>query len=268
MEDIMKRNPFYLLAVIAAILFLAACGRNNGAVEVNTLADLAESGVRIGVQLGTTGHDHAVNNFPQATIIPYDQPADAVLALLAGDVDALIMDSEPARNFVDRNAGRIRQLDELLTREGYGISFPLGSPYVARFNQALDTLRANGTLYGIMDYWIHNEPNASRYVSPPGTTHPNGTLIMGTSAGFEPFEFFEGTEIVGIDPDLARAIGDLLGYSITIMDMDFNGIIAAVQTGQVDFGMAGMTVNAERRQQVDFTQEYFLSGQSVIIPVR
>jgi polar amino acid transport system substrate-binding protein len=50
--------------------------------------------------------------------------------------------------------------------------------------------------------------------------------------------------------------------------MDFGGIIAAVQTGQVDFGMAGMTVNAERRLQVDFTQEYFLSGQSVLVPVR
>jgi polar amino acid transport system substrate-binding protein len=263
----MKRNLLLALVAVATILLFAACSKDDK-VEVNSLADLAESGVRIGVQLGTTGHDHAQNNFPDATIIPYDQPADAILALLAGDVDAVIMDSEPARNFVDRNAGRIRQLDELLTREGYGISFPLGSPYVARFNDAINTLRANGTLYAIMDYWIHNEPGSSRYVSPPGTTHPNGTLVMGTSAGFEPFEFFEGTEIVGIDPDLARAIGDILGYQIEIMDMDFGGIIAAVQTGQVNFGMAGMTINPERRLQVDFTQEYFLSGQSVIVPIR
>lgn len=233
--------------------------------SITSPADLSQPGIRIGVQLGTTGHIHANDNLPDAVVIPYDTNSDAVMALLVGDVDALIMDSEPARSFVARNANRIKQLDELLTQEAYGIALPLNSPYTALFDEAINTLRDNGTLYALIDYWVNEDPGASRYESPPGTEHPNGTLVMGTNADFPPFEFIEYGQIVGLDPDIARAIGDLLGYQIEISDMDFAGIILAVQTGTVDFGMAGMTITEERRQHVDFTQGYFLSGQSVIV---
>jgi polar amino acid transport system substrate-binding protein len=265
MEEKKMKKILALIIVLTLTLALAACAEDS-AVEVNSLADLATSGVRIGVQLGTTGHDYADEHFTEATVVPYDTNTLAILAILAGDVDAVIMDSEPARNFVAQNSDNIRQLDELLTQEAYGISLLLDSPYTALFDNAINTLRDNGTLHSLIDYWVIEDANASRYSSPPGTTHPNGTLFMGTNADFPPFEFYDYNEIVGLDPDIARAIGDILGYEIEIVDMDFAGIILAVQTGQVDFGMAGMTINEERLQQVSFTQGYFLSGQSVIVP--
>ena len=261
------RKIVALIIVLAFMLVLTACGGDSG-VEVNSPTDLETPGVRIGVQLGTTGNIYADEHFDEAEVIPYDTNSDAILALLAGDVDAVIMDSEPARNFVAQNADRIKQLDELLTQEAYGISLQKGSPYTALFDDAINTLRDNGTLYSLIDYWVMEDASASRYSSPAGTTHPNGTLFMGTNADFPPFEFIEYNEIVGLDPDIARAIGDILGYEIEIIDMDFGGIILAVQTGQVDFGMAGMTVTEERLESVDFTQGYFLSGQSIIVPVR
>jgi len=264
----MKKTLAILLALIL-VLSLVACGGGSGNddLAINSPADLEAEGIRIGVQNGTTGHSFANDNFPDAQIMTYDTNADVVLALLSGDVDAVIMDETPASVFVSHNADRLRQLDELLTEEYYGIAFPLGSPYVALFNDAIDTLRTNGTLDQLIDYWINEDPNASRYVSPPGTTHPNGTLLMATSADWPPFEFIEYGEIVGLDPDIIRAIGDLIGYEIEIIDMIFDSIIPSVQTGQVDFAMAGMTVNEERLQQVDFTQGYYLSGQSIIVRI-
>ncbi|MCL2569440.1 MAG: transporter substrate-binding domain-containing protein [Oscillospiraceae bacterium] len=259
-----------LLLALTLVLTFAACGAGQGgatAPEINSPGDLSTAGIRIGVQLGTTGHVFANENFSDAEVMAYDTNSDVILALLGGDVDAVIMDSEPARNFVAQNEGRIRQLDELLTQEGYGISLALGSPYTDLFDEAINTLRENGVLYGLIDYWVNEDPNASRYESPAGTTHPNGTLFMGTNADFPPFEFWEYGQIVGLDPDIARAIGDLLGYAIEIIDMDFGAIILSVQTGQVDFGMAGMTITEERREMVDFTQAYFLSGQSIIVRV-
>jgi len=262
------KKALILTLILAAALLLAACGGGDGdTIEITTPADLETPGVRIGVQLGTTGHIHADEHFPDAVVIPYDTNSDVIMALLAGDVDAVIMDSEPARNFVARNEDRIKTLDDLLTQEAYGIALPLGSPYTALFDGAINTLRENGTLYALIDYWVNEEPGTTRYQSPAGITHPNGTLIMGTNADFPPFEFIEYGEIVGLDPDIARAIGDLLGYEIEILDMDFAGIILAVQAGSVDFGMAGMTITEERRQHVDFTQGYFLSGQSVIVTI-
>ena len=259
------KKALLLIAVLILALSVMACGNDDDVVSITSPSDLDSPGMRIGVQNGTTGHIFANDNFADAEVVPYDTNSDAISALLVGDVDAVIMDNLPALEFVSQNYGNIIQLDEMLTHESYGIALQLGSPYTALFNDALDTLRADGTLDAIINYWAADYPGATRFV--PGTNHPNGTLTMGTNADFPPFEFFEYGEIVGIDPSLARAIGDILGYYIEIVDMDFAGIIPAVQTGQVDFGMAGMTITDERREQVDFTQGYFMSGQSVIVRV-
>jgi len=266
------RRIFLVLLAFVAVLFLAACGGGGTPaipapapepVVISSLADLETA--RIGVQLGTTGQLFVEENLPGASFDPFPVGADAVMALLAGQVDAVVIDAEPARRFVAVNEGRIKILDETLTSEYYGVSFQQGSPYTALFNEALNTLRENGVLYGIIDYWINEAEDASRYVSPEGTEHPNGTLVMATNAQFEPFEFWEGDRIVGLDPCLAQAIGDLLGYEIVIQDMAFDAIILAVQAGQADFGIAGMTIRDDRREFVDFSQGYFNSSQVVIV---
>lgn len=94
------------------------------------------------------------------------------------------------------------------------------------------------------------------------------TLKMGTNAAFPPYEFYddETGEIVGIDAEIAAAICAKMGYELEIVDMDFSSIIAAVTTGKVDFGMAGMTVTEERLQSVDFSASYATGIQSVIVP--
>ena len=93
------------------------------------------------------------------------------------------------------------------------------------------------------------------------------TLKMGTNAAFPPYEYYddETGEIVGIDAEVAAAICEKLGYDLEIVDMAFDSIIPAVTTGKVDFGMAGMTVNAERLQSVDFTTSYATGVQVVIV---
>ena len=60
------------------------------------------------------------------------------------------------------------------------------------------------------------------------TTESKGTLIMATNASFPPYEFYEGTEIVGIDVEIAAAVAAKMGYDFTVSDMDFDAIIPAV----------------------------------------
>jgi len=91
------------------------------------------------------------------------------------------------------------------------------------------------------------------------------TLVMGTNASFPPYEYWEGDKIVGIDAEIATAIAEKLGYALEIQDMEFNSIVTAVQTGKIDFGMAGMTVNEERLQSVNFTTSYATGIQVVIV---
>lgn len=90
-------------------------------------------------------------------------------------------------------------------------------------------------------------------------------LIMATNAEFPPYEFKEGDEIVGIDAEVAQAIADKLGMELEIVDTEFNSIIPGVQGGKYSMGMAGMTVNEERLQSVDFSTSYAKGVQVVIV---
>lgn len=88
---------------------------------------------------------------------------------------------------------------------------------------------------------------------------------MATNAFFEPYEYYDGDTIVGIDAEIAEAICEKLGYELVIDDMDFDSIITAVQSGKADFGMAGMTVTEERLESIDFTDSYATSTQVIIV---
>lgn len=92
-----------------------------------------------------------------------------------------------------------------------------------------------------------------------------GTLTMATNAQFPPYEFYEGDKIVGIDAEIAGLIAEKLGMKLQIVDMDFNSIITAVQSGKADFGMAGLTVNEERLKNVNFTDSYATGVQVIIV---
>ena len=89
---------------------------------------------------------------------------------------------------------------------------------------------------------------------------------MGTNAQFPPYEFYnDENKITGIDADFAKAIGDYLGYEVTIEDMQFDSLIPAVSSGKIDFVMAGMTVTEERLKSVNFTDPYYTGKQVIIV---
>ena len=90
-------------------------------------------------------------------------------------------------------------------------------------------------------------------------------LVMATNAYFPPYEYYDGETIVGIDAEIAQAIADKLGMELEIVDVEFDSIIAGVQAGKYDFGMAGMTVTEDRLKSVNFSTTYATGIQSVII---
>ena len=112
---------------------------------------------------------------------------------------------------------------------------------------------------------VGDEVGQHPYESPADVDRSNGTLTMATNAEFEPWEYKEGNDIVGIDADISKAICDKLGYELKIEDMSFETILASVNSGKADFGAAGMTVTPEREESVDFTDTYANATQVVIV---
>ena len=221
------------------------------------------TGKTVGVQLGTTGDIYA-QDIEGATVEQFNKFNDAVLALKQGKVDAVIIDNEPGKVFVEQNPD-ITMLDEDFAVEDYAIALNKGSEMTEKFNEAIAAIKENGTLDAILDKYINGVEGAEGYVTPEGTEYPNGTLTMATNAYFPPYEYYEGDEIVGIDAEFAKAICDYLGYELVIEDMAFDSIIPAITSGKADFGAAGMTVTEDRLVNVDFTDSYCTGIQSVLV---
>ena len=89
-------------------------------------------------------------------------------------------------------------------------------------------------------------------------------LYVATNAYFPPFEYFEGKSFTGVDIEIADRLAQKMGKTLYVEDMDFDAIIPTVQQGDCKLGMAGITVNEKRKEQVDFTAEYYESAQVII----
>ena len=90
-------------------------------------------------------------------------------------------------------------------------------------------------------------------------------LQVATNVPFPPFEMMQNGKIVGIDVDILQAISEITGIHFEIVDMSFNSIIASLNSGKVQMAIAGLTATNERREKVDFTDNYFNSRCSLIV---
>jgi glutamine transport system substrate-binding protein len=105
----------------------------------------------------------------------------------------------------------------------------------------------------------------------PGTSDQDNeekpTYIVAFEATFPPFESKdeETGEFIGFDIDLIRAIGEVEGFDVELMEMGFDGIVAAVQTGNVDLGVSGLTIDEDRLESVDFSTPYYHSALGIVV---
>ena len=96
-----------------------------------------------------------------------------------------------------------------------------------------------------------------------------GTLTVATSPDFAPYEFYALDEngspyLAGFDLALAEYLADYMGLEIDIIPMDFDGVTSELGAGYVDIGLAGLSPDAERRESMDFSDLYYLGGQSFV----
>ena len=221
-----KKATALAMSVLFAVS-MAGCGSSASTAKKVEVTSVEDlADLKIGVQTGTTGDSQA---------------SDAV------------------------NADDLKIVEGIFDTEEYAMCFKKGNELRDEFNTALAELKEDGTLDEIMSNYIGDEVGQHPYESPADVDRSNGTLTMATNAEFEPWEYKEGTDIVGIDADISQAICDKLGYELKIEDMAFETILASVNSGKADFGAAGMTVTPEREESVDFTDTYANATQVVIV---
>lgn len=264
----MKKRMRIATVLLAGAMAMSVVGCGVKKNEVFSVDDMA--GKTIGVQLGTTGDIYVTDDYKGddagTKIERYKKGADAVQSLKQGKIDCVVIDSEPAEAFVEKNKD-LKILDAEYADEDYAIAIAKNNTELKeKINAALAELKEDGTLDKIIANYIGDDTKGTTlYESPEGVERSNGKLVMATNAAFEPYEYYQDGKIVGIDADMAQAIADKLGMELEIVDMDFDAIINAVQSGKADIGVAGMTVTEDRLQNIDFTDTYAKAKQVIIV---
>ncbi len=122
--------------------------------DIATPDDLA--GKKIGTQRGTTGYIYCSDDFGDENVVAYDDGLTAVQALNNGQVDAVVIDNAPAKEFIAANPGLVI-LDTSYAEEDYAIGMAKGSALEDAINAVLEELKADGTLQSIVDKYITAE---------------------------------------------------------------------------------------------------------------
>ncbi len=240
----------------------ASEGEAKSSSGIKTVDDL--KGKKIAVQLGTTGAIYA-KDVEGADVQEFNKGADAVMAVVQGKADCVIIDEQPAKVFVKQNDS-LMILDEDFTEEEYAAVIKKdNTDLLDKVNAALSELKKDGTLDKIIATYIPEDGAAASDYHYVQTVKSDETLVMATNAAFPPYEYYEAAEIVGIDVEIGRAIADKLGKTLKVEDMEFDSIINAVSSGKADIGLAGFTVTEDRKRQINFSDSYTSSTQVIIV---
>ncbi len=249
-------------AALAALLAFTGCAKSK--VEINSVADLA--GKKIGVQAGTTGEAWVMDSVEGAQVVSFKSGMDAALDLKNRAIDAVVLDELPAKAIVERNPELkiIHDSEFADNKEAYAIAVKKGNAeLLSSINKTIADMKTNGDYEKLVNAFMP----ADGKINLPAAEVMTGSQIvkLGTNAAFPPFEYVEGKSIVGFDITMGQKIAKDAGMKLEVVDMAFDSLIPALQSGTIDFIAAGMSVNEERKKNVDFSETYFESEQVIIV---
>jgi len=141
-----------------------------------------------------------------------------------------------------------------------------GAPVVAATLALLASACGGGSTDATQDKVPAQQQNTALHDRLPENVKQAGTLKVGTEALYPPFESFadDNKTIVGLDPDLANALAQVLGVKVTMTHTAFDGLLTALDGGRFDLVMAAITDTKARQAKYDFV-DYFSTGQAIVV---
>ena len=131
-------------------------------------------------------------------------------------------------------------------------------------NTFIAKIKSNGVFDQICNNYFGNGTPLS--VTSATLDTSKDQLVVATSTGFEPFEMVDAQgKYSGIDMEIAYYLAQELGKELVIQDMQFEGVVPSVQSGNCDIGMAGLSVTPARAEIVNFTTAYYNAGQVLVV---
>ncbi|MFQ5419921.1 MAG: transporter substrate-binding domain-containing protein [Anaerolineae bacterium] len=251
----------------------------KGEDRFSTVAEVKDNAdIKIGTQTGTTNYETATEFFGADRIEAFEQFPFAVQALLAGDIDVVIMDETAGQGYVGVNADKLKLVGESLSSDQLGFIFPKGSDLTASINAALTALKDDGTLDSLAGQYFsdaftitYDDIGPGAYAEgedSSGLPDLDGREItIAVENAYLPFNYIAlgSGEPAGWDYDAIGAMCDLLNCTPVFVEAAWEGMIQAVADGQYDMAADGITITADRAEIVDFSNGYIAIEQRMMV---
>lgn len=242
--------------IVLIIFCLLITGCNNNLKSINSIGDLSNS--KIGIYTGSEYDTILKNNIKNATPAYYNSYSDEISALKSGKIDAFLTDEPLAKEILKNNDG-LKILNEKLTIDSYAFAInPQKNSLKEEINKIILEMKKDGTLTKLEEKWF-GDNEEQKELEKYDYKHTD-TIKFATVSGSAPFSYMKNNKIVGYDIDVINYIGYRLGYKIEIVEMAFEGMIAALVSGKVDMAGCSIIVTEERQKAVLFSEPNYTGG--------
>jgi polar amino acid transport system substrate-binding protein len=229
----------------------------------------------IGTQTGTTNFETASQYFGADRIQAFEQFPFAVQALIAGDVDVVVMDETAGQGYVGVNADALKLVGDSMSSDSLGFIYPLGSDLVDPVNQALAEMKEDGSLEALAAKYFTDAFKVTYDDLFPEEESEAGDLpdleglevTIAVENAYLPFNYIDPNsgEPAGWDYEAWDAICDLLNCTPVYVEAAWEGMIQAVADGQYDAAADGITITEDRAEIVAFSDGYISIEQRMLV---
>ena len=155
-------------------------------------------------------------------------------------------------------------IDIDLTQEEYAFGVDKEQPELLKqVNDFIKEIKDNGKFDEVCNkYFSDGKPTP---VKSAELDDSKDQLVVATNASFEPFEYKDGENYLGVDMEIASLLAEKLGKELVIQNMDFDAVCLSVGQHKCDLAMAGLTIKEERKEHVDFSDSYYQASQRIVV---
>ena len=245
--------------LLLALLFVFLAAGAFGEAGITSKEQLNQPGMKVGVSTGSSSMLAAEKEFPEATIVYLEENTIAYESVAQGKIDAYVFEREQMQKAIDSGRKGVRLLDENLDEGvivGVGISPVSSIPDLEnRLNTFIREIKADGTLDDMLNRWVTLGDETMPEIPP--AQDPQLHLTVATSGIVPPYSYYAGTELTGLDIELARRFASWLGADLAFKVYDYGAILPAAVTGDVDCIMANLNMTPERQEALPFSEELY-----------
>jgi polar amino acid transport system substrate-binding protein len=255
----MKKLGLGIVVVFVLATVLSGCSPKTNRLSpehydsISSVQDL--KGKSVGVSLGS-GSDMLLTGDEKYSLLRYDTPADALMALKNNSVSAIAVEITTAREFL-KNSDGLSVISGDVGFENYGVAVAKGNDELKyKIDVFIDYLKQSGAYNNLVNRWIRT--GADAIAIPEFTIKPGDVLRVGIDATYTPFEYFgENNELLGFDIEFVYELAEFYDIQLEFYNSAFASLFTALDSNEVDMVISAVAITDDRLERYTFSESYY-----------